>query len=125
MSTLLDSAKQHFQDLLHQHQLLKLHVPQWQLAGKTAIIYFQPLATLTVKQFSELSELAKKARVEDFVDILILRAVDAEGQSLFKKTERLELLRHVSPQIICRIVAQMGEMDNSLDEVTSLEKKAS
>jgi len=122
--SLLSIAKNHFQNLLKQQVLKYLTVPEWQQDGKPIKIFFQSLAALTVKQFSEVSELAKKGRVEDFVDILIVRCCDEHGKALFNKTDRLELLHHVSPQVVCRVLAQMGELDTSLDELSTAEKKA-
>jgi len=121
--SLLSIAKNHFTNLLKQQVLKYLTVPEWQQDGKPIKIFFQALAALTIKQFSEVSELAKKGRVEDFVDILIVRCCDEDGKALFNKNDRLELLHHVSPQVVCRILAQMGELDTSLDELSNTEKK--
>ena len=123
--SLLSIAKNHFQNLLKQQVLKYLTVPEWQQDGKPVKIYFQALAALTIKQFSEISELAKKGRVEDFVDILIVRCCDEEGKALFNKNDRLELLHHVSPQVVCRVLAQMGELDDTLQALEIFEKKVS
>jgi len=55
---------------------------------------------------------------------LIVRCCDEHGKALFNKTDRLELLHHVSPQVVCRVLAQMGELDTSLDELSVLRKKS-
>ena len=47
-----------------------------------------------------------------------------DGEALFNKKYRLELPHHVSPQVVCRVLAQMGELDTSLDELIIAEKKA-
>ena len=122
--SILSIAMQHFNGLLEKHVLKELTVDEWKQDGKPMKIFFQSLATLAIKKFSEIVELSKKGRIEDFVDILIVRCCDEHGKPLFKKTDRLELLHHVSPQVVCRILAEMGDLDDSLVDLPTPEKKA-
>lgn len=122
--TILDNAKSHFKDLIAGNGIKCIEVAEWGDKDAPAKVYFKPLAALPVQQFSEVAKLATQESVEAFIDILIIRCLDENGAPLFKKTNRLELLRHVSPQVVCSVITQMGEIDNSLEEMGDLEKKS-
>lgn len=122
--SILDNAKSHFKDLIAGNGIKCVEVPEWGDKNAPAKVYFKPLAALPVQQFSEVAKLATQESVEAFIDILIIRCLDENGAPLFKKANRLELLRHVSPQVVCSIITQMGEIDNSLEQIGDLEKKS-
>jgi len=122
--SILDNAKSHFKDLIAGNGTKCIEVTEWGDKNGPAKVYFKPLAALPVQQFSEVAKLATQESVEAFIDILIIRCLDENGSPLFKKTNRLELLRHVSPQVVCSVITQMGEIDNSLEEMGDLEKKS-
>jgi hypothetical protein len=48
----------------------------------------------------------------------ILRAMDENGGKLFKRANLTELMRSVDPEIISRVVSEMGGDDPDMDDAT-------
>lgn len=119
MSDILEKAKQHFRELVSGEGLRCIEVPEWGQNGQPAQLYFKPLAALPIKTYSRLITLGSEQTVEAFVDILILRCTDAGGVPLFKSVDRTEMLRHISPVVVCQIMTRMSEQDSvlSIEEV--------
>jgi hypothetical protein len=109
--SVLEKAKQHFQGIVSGEGLRSIEVPEWGEAGKPAVLYFKPLAALPIKTYSRLISLGSEQTVEAFVDMLILRCVDSEGAPLFKMVDKTEMLRCISPVVVCQIMTRMSESD--------------
>ena len=112
MSAILESAKNHFRDRLS-GGLKSLEVLEWEVDGKPSVIYFKPSLNLSQQEkILALSDQGKKA--EAIVEALIQRALDADGNRLFKSMDRIELMKHTDPEIISRIVGEMSgdELDD-------------
>lgn len=122
MSSVLTNAKAHFQQIMQREGLRCLDVAEWGENGQPAKIYFKPLSSLPIKIYSQLVALGMQQSVESFVDILILRAVDESGNPLFKALDKTEMLRHISPIVVCDIVKRMSEMEENIG--ISLEREA-
>src|SRR5262245_42695478 len=118
MSNLLEKAKQHFKELVSSEGLCCMEVPEWGEENQPARLYFKPLAALPIKTYSRLISLGSEQTVEAFVEMLILRCLDSEGQPLFKMVDKTEMLREISPVVVCRIIQQMSEHDSlvSIDD---------
>lgn len=121
MSLLLEKAKQHFAQFVDTEGLRCIEVPEWGEAGQPAQLYFKPLAALPIKTYSRLVMLGSAQTVETFVEMLILRCLDSEGQPLFKMVDKTEMLREISPVVVCRIIREMSEQD-SLPTVEDMKK---
>lgn len=124
---MLEKAKAHFKQILAHEGLRCLDVPEWGEANCPAKIYFKPMAALPVKTYSRLVELGSQQTVEAFVDILILRCLDEQGKPLFKTVDKTEMLREISPIVVCEIIQQMSEQEKdtlSLLNVEHVEKNA-
>ncbi len=91
-----------------------LDVPEWGENNQPAKIYFKPLSSLPIKIYSQLVSLGMQQTVESFVDILILRAVDENGNPLFNALDKTEMLRHISPIVVCDIVKRMSEAEENV-----------
>ena len=48
----------------------------------------------------------------------ILRALDEDGKMIFKRANMTELMRSVDPEIISRVVSEMGGDEPDFDEAT-------
>ena len=48
---------------------------------------------------------------------VIYRLVDAEGKALFRKSDKMELLKSVSPDVITNIVTAINELDPSSEDI--------
>ena len=111
MSTLLEQAKQHFRELIQGQGLHCIEIPEWSEKDKPAKLYFRPLAALPVHIYSKVVALGLQQTVEAFVDILILRGLDENAQPIFRSVDRTEMLRSISPVVVCNIIKQMSEVD--------------
>lgn len=111
MSRVLENAKQHFKHCVENEGLRCIEVPAWGENNQPAKIYFKPLGSLTIKAYSQWVTLGSQQTVEAFVDMLILRCVDVGGQPLFKSVDRTEMLREISPIVVCDIISQMSESE--------------
>lgn len=108
---MLEKAKAHFKQLVHGEGLRVIVVPEWGDRDEPAKIYFKPMSALTVKTYSQIIEWGSKQTVEAFIDILILRCCDEQGKPLFKSVNKTEMLREISPIIVCDIIRQMSEQE--------------
>ena len=105
MSTVLQNAKKHFHTL-NSGELQSMEVPEW---GTT--VYWKQ-GGLNFAQQSKVIELTNAGKTaEALVEMLILRAIDADGKKMFKPVEKTEIMREVDPNVILKIVTAMGEGD--------------
>ena len=105
MSKVLDSAKAHFKEILAGGLKGPINVPEWETK-----IYYKPATTF--QQESKIVELTQAGKtVEALVESLIMRALDADGNPLFNKVDKPELMRFVDPSIIMRVMAEMNDPD--------------
>ena len=101
-------------------ELQSIEVPEWlDESGKSSVVYFKPgINFLQQEKILRLSDEGKKA--EAIVESLIQRALDVEGRRLFKSSDRVTLMREVDPEVVGRIVGEMGKSDE--DDLTEMEK---
>lgn len=121
MSIILERAMKQYREKVEASGILSLDVPQWSdEQGKPTVIYFRPLSTLPVKDYSRVVYYAAQETVEAAVDILIVRALNSDKTPLFRSVERGELLRKIDPEVVLDIIGRMGELDsvsrNSVEE---------
>ena len=118
---MLEKAKAHFKQILDDEGLRCILVPEWGEANQPAKLYFKPMSALPVKTYSRLVELGSQQTVEALIDILILRGCDEEGKPLFKLVDKTEMLREISPIVVCDIIRQMGEIEKDTSSLVNLE----
>jgi len=104
---LIDSARSHFESLGVQH----LEVEEWKdEAGNSSVIYWQPIT------LSEKNKLFKKSDnlndVSILADILVMKALDKEGNKLFTLEDKLALMHKVDSDILSRIASEMVKAIN-------------
>ena len=95
-----------------------IEVPEWpDEDGHPTKIFFRPVLNfLEQEEITQLVDQGKK--MEAIVRTLILRARDSEGKSLFRKDQRVELMRQCDPEVIARIVTEMSEASTiDLEEI--------
>ena len=112
MNLVLEKAKQHFAKIVRGEGLRSLSIPEWGEPDQPAIIYYRPLAALPIKTYSRWVTLGSEQTVEAFIEMLILRCLDNNGQPVFKTIDKTEMLREISPVVVCRIITQISEGDN-------------
>ncbi len=114
MSALLEAAKQHWRAKLADGMQC-VEVPEWGTPEQPARVWFRPL---TLEEEGQI--LSVDGDAEQLAMYLIVRARDEEGRKLFRKVDRLELMKHVDPQVIARIVGEMRKAD--AESIEGIEK---
>jgi len=115
MSAILDRAKAHFEARLS-GEPSRIEVPEWGENGQPLVIYYKPM---TLKAKSALSVFADNP-FEYAVESLIRRALDADGKPIFRPVEKVEIMRHVDPDVVERIVISMVGDDK--EDLEGIEK---
>lgn len=106
MSAILEAAKAQFRDRMS-GKLQYSEVPEWQVDGKPTKIYYKP--SMNFKDQGEVLKLhAENKQAEAVAMTLILRAMDEDGVKLFKRANLTEMMRSLDPEIISRVVSEMG-----------------
>jgi len=114
MSDILDAAKTQFRDRLSSG-LSQLVVPEWEVKGKPIVIYYKP--SMTMKEQGEVLKLANtNKQAESVVMTLIIRALDADGNRMFRKADMTEIMNQTDPDVISQIVVGMGGDELDLDD---------
>ena len=99
---LIDSAKSHFESLGVQ----SIEVEEWKdEAGNPTVIYWTPI-TLSEKNklFKESDNLND---VSILADILVMKAIDKDGNKLFVLEDKLALMHKVDSDVMSRIATAM------------------
>ena len=107
--TVLSTAKAHFKEIADKGQA-HLDVPEW-----GTVVYWN-ISGLNFAQQSKVIELQQKGKsAEALVEMMIMRALDADGKKMFKLVEKIEIMREVDPNVILKIVTAMGDSDTEAD----------
>ena len=108
--SVLNKAKEHFKEIANQGQA-HLEVPEW---GTT--VYWN-ISGLNFAQQSKVIELQANGKsAEALVEMMIMRAMDADGKRMFKLAEKTEIMREVDPNMILKVVTAMGDSDTEADD---------
>lgn len=102
-------ATAHFKKLAAEP--LEIRVPEWDSEGELFTIYATPI---TLTERARLERISPN-NFELAANILILKAKDEQGNALFTKDDKDDLMRRVSSQIIRRIANQIVD-DGDLSE---------
>ena len=100
MSDVLAKAAEHFKGRVD-NEVQSIEVPEWETT-----IHFRPIS---LKSQDCIYRLSRENDLTALAETLIVRALDADGKPMFKKTDRVRLMREVDPAIINRIVMAMAE----------------
>ena len=103
----IDSAKSHFESLGVQ----SIEIPEWKdEQGKPSIIYWNPIT------LSEKNKLFKKSDnlndVSILADIVVMKAIDKDGNKLFTLEDKLALMHKVDSDVLSRIATEMVKAIN-------------
>ena len=99
---LIDSAKSHFESLGVQH----IEVEEWKdESGNPSVIYWTPIT------LSEKNKLFRKSDnlndVSILADILVMKALDKDGNKLFTLEDKLPLMLKVDSDVLSRVATEM------------------
>ena len=103
----MDRAKSHFESLGVQ----SLEVEEWKdEAGNPSVIYWNPIT------LSEKNKLFKKSDnlndVSILADILVMKAIDKDGNKLFTLEDKLALMHKVDSDVLSKIATAMVQAIN-------------
>ena len=108
--SVLDKAKKHYTNIISQEPI-KVEVPEWD-----STLYAKPSISLAkLGEIMELSNAGKSA--EAMALTLIYRLIDADGNPVFRKAEKNELLRSVDPDVLSRIITTISDNTPSDEDV--------
>ena len=99
---LIDSAKSHFESL----GIQSIEVEEWKdESGNPSVIYWNPM------NLSEKNKLFKKSDnlndVSILADIVVMKAIDKDGNKLFSLEDKLALMHKVDSDVLSRIATAM------------------
>lgn len=98
--SVIDRVKEHFES----KGITKIEVAEWGEEGKPLEVYSKPF-TLAEKR-----NLFKNAKNDDLgvlVDAIVLKAIDGEGNKIFKLDDKKTLLNNADPDVIARVATLM------------------
>lgn len=99
--SLVDRIKQHYADFGVQ----KIEVPEWGGDGNSLVVYFKPI-TLGEKQ-RYVTASAQVGRIAAFAELLVMKALDADGKKLFTIEHKKMLRDEADPDVILRVCTEM------------------
>ena len=104
---LIDRAKSHFESL----GIQSIEIAEWKdEAGNPSVIYWNPIT------LSEKNKLFKKSDnlndVSILADILVMKAIDKDGNKLFTLEDKLALMHKVDSDVLSRIATEMVKAIN-------------
>lgn len=107
--TVLNNAKEHFKEIANQGTA-HIDVPEW-----NTVVYWK-IGGLNFAQQSKVIELQNAGKSADaLVEMMIMRALDADGKRMFKLAEKTELMREVDPNVILKVVTAMGDSESDAE----------
>jgi uncharacterized protein (UPF0128 family) len=107
----IERAKSHFKRLVDEPKTIS--VPEWAEEGEEFIIYSTPL---TLNERVKLNRHANNT-IEMGVEMLIMKAKDKDGNLLFSKEDKPEMMRAVDATVVARIAQHIaGVSDDELVE---------
>jgi hypothetical protein len=83
-----------------------IEVPEWGDESAPLYIYSSPL---TLAQKNRLYKMSKEEDLGLMVEALIMKAKDAEGNQLFTRADRPELMRSCDPDVLIRVATKIME----------------
>ena len=108
-----ENAKLQFSDKLS-GELNSIDVPEW---GDT--IYFKN--AINGKKQGQIMSLYDKGKIVESVCMsLIMRALDKDGNSIWRPAELIEMMREYDIEVISRVVEQIADNQATVDEAKKL-----
>ena len=108
-----ENAKLQFSEKLS-GELNSIDVPEW---GDT--IYFKN--AINGKKQGQIMSLYDKGKIVDSVCMsLIMRALDKDGNAIWRPSELIEMMREYDIDVISRVVEQIADNQATVDEAKKL-----
>ena len=108
--SVIEKAKAHYQNKLSQEPR-EIKIPEWDTTA-----YIKP--AMSLQRLGEVMEVANNGNAaEAMVLTIIYRLIDADGKPIFRKVDKLELMKHTDPDVLADIVNQINESDPSPEDL--------
>lgn len=109
--SILDQAVAHFE----RQDIILTEVPEWETKEEgLPVIYSTPF---TLSEQRRLQKLAKTDDVEFLVRVIILKAMDKDGNKLFDLADKTTLMNKVKPEVLIRLATELGKSDSMEDQL--------
>ena len=102
--SVLEKAKQHYKSQLA-GEIQSIEVPEWE----TTVYYKSTNNFMAEQKIIQLHTQGKM--VEALIETLIQKALDENGNKMFRPADRDILLREVDPQVIIRVCTQINSKE--------------
>ena len=100
--SIIDRAKSHFESLGVQD----IEIEEWKDdEGKPTDIYWNPITLAEKKKLFSRSDNLNDVGL--LADIVIMKALDKDGNKLFHTTDRLDIMNKVDSDVLAKIAAAM------------------
>ena len=114
MSEILEAAKTHFREKLA-GKLDYCEVPEWAVNGKPLKVFFK--ASMNMSQQERIQAIADNDKKGEAVcETIIQRALNEDGTRMFKSVDKMELMRHVDPAVLSKIILAMVNDETDVEE---------
>lgn len=106
----LDKAKSHYNAKLAEEPR-PISIKQWDTEA-----FIKP--AISLQRLGEIMECANAGKAAEAMALTVIyRLIDEEGQPLFRKADKTELLRHVDPDVLADIVNQINVSDPNAEDI--------
>jgi hypothetical protein len=100
--SVIDIAKSHFESL----GIQSIEVPEWKDDdGKPVIVYWNPITLSEKNKLFRKSDNMLDASI--LADIVVMKAIDKEGNKLFKAEDKLVLMHKVDSDVLSKVATSM------------------
>lgn len=99
--SILERAKAHFDS----QEIKRIEVPEWGENGQPAVIMAEPF---TLADRKTLAKFAKDDDMEFLVRLVIMKALDEDGNKLFDLSDKPVLMNKVDPAVLLRVANQIS-----------------
>lgn len=100
--TIMERIRSHF----NAKETKTIEVPEWGDDSGSLYIYSSPL---TLAQKNRLYKMAKDDDLGLMIEALIMKAKDAQGNCLFTRADKPELMRNCDPDVLIRVASKIME----------------
>jgi len=107
MSEIIEKAKAHFRERLSE-DMRSVEVPEW-----GTVIHFRPI---NLRDQDRIYRYIAKGSLEALAETLIVRALDGDGNKLFRPVHKTEFMRAVDPDVITRVCQAMADAGPTVEE---------
>jgi hypothetical protein len=110
IKTPIESATAHFKEKLA-GKLYKYHSDEWDMD-----IHYRSSSSMRVE--SKIMSLTQNGKAADaLVESIILKALDQDGNRLFKETDRATLLNEADPKVLIRVATKLNNASEPMVDI--------